>query len=149
MPYADFEQSAKVLDVKRLGKQRVETYQILKVLLHVKKHPQAKPAWYHHPAVLMWKGYEKLLCLYGIAMCTEWKLRGYEDSLEKKFVRLLGTISDQKQIPSWLETPKFHLAHRSNLLRKDPKHYRQYWPKLRSDMEYYWPVTVKTLQGET
>ena len=33
LPYPDFERSAKVLDNKRLGKQRVEVLQILNVLL--------------------------------------------------------------------------------------------------------------------
>lgn len=33
LPYADYEQSAAVLDQKRLGKQRVETLQIMQVLL--------------------------------------------------------------------------------------------------------------------
>lgn len=32
LPYEDYEESAKSLDYRRLGKQRVETYQLLKVL---------------------------------------------------------------------------------------------------------------------
>jgi len=53
MPYgSQYDQTAKCLDVKRLGKQRVETYQILKALLGESK------GWRNHPATRMWEGYE-------------------------------------------------------------------------------------------
>ncbi|MFL6108162.1 MAG: pyrimidine dimer DNA glycosylase/endonuclease V [Marmoricola sp.] len=32
LPYADFEKSARALDTKRLGKQRVETIQVVRAL---------------------------------------------------------------------------------------------------------------------
>ena len=59
LPYADFERSARALDAKRLGKQRVETIQVVRAL--------TRPGygWANHPAVLMWKGYEEALGRYG------------------------------------------------------------------------------------
>ena len=50
LPYADFERSARVLDAKRLGKQRVEVIQVVRALT------VPGYAWAHHPAALMWKG---------------------------------------------------------------------------------------------
>lgn len=147
LPYRSFTQSAKVLDNKRLGKQRVEAWQILTTLLHLKKHPNAKPARYHHPAVLMWKGHETLLAWYGYIMCEEWKIqRGFKDTLLRKFACAYAEIHDPVE---WLNvarltwlTPAFIKSHRSNLLRKDPKHYRKYWPKLPDNLPYIWPIRI-------
>ena len=51
LPYPDIIDSAKVLDTKRLMKQRVESYQILNTL-------QGKSTgWQSHPAVRMVRGY--------------------------------------------------------------------------------------------
>ena len=68
LPYADFEESAKALDYRRLGKQRVEALQILRANLGMTK------GWVNHPAAKMWKGHEITLCKYGIAMCMEWRI---------------------------------------------------------------------------
>src|ERR671917_433293 len=59
-PYADFEQALRTLDLKRLGKQRVEVIQIVRALT------VPGYAWSSHPAVLMWKGYEEPLGRYGL-----------------------------------------------------------------------------------
>ena len=40
LPHRDFEQSAKCLDMKRLGKQRVEAYQLLLIM-----HDPNKKGW--------------------------------------------------------------------------------------------------------
>src|SRR3712207_9220014 len=50
VPVADFEESARLLDSPRLGKQRVETLQILRAL----ELPDY--GWASHPAVAMWRG---------------------------------------------------------------------------------------------
>jgi len=49
-PYSDFEESLRTLDLKRLGKQRVEVIQIVRALT------VPGYAWSSHPAVLMWRG---------------------------------------------------------------------------------------------
>ena len=61
LPYASFEDVARTLDRKRLGKQRVEGMQILNVLA---KPPGYTGAWANHPAVKMWRGYENALKQY-------------------------------------------------------------------------------------
>jgi hypothetical protein len=73
-PYADFEESLRALDVKRLGKQRVEVIQIVRALT------MPGYAWSSHPAVLMWKGYEEALGRYGLTSCEVWTERGFGDS---------------------------------------------------------------------
>ena len=48
VPYPDLHDSAAVLDYRRLGKQRVEAYQIIRAALHLSK------GWGNHPATRMW-----------------------------------------------------------------------------------------------
>ena len=62
-PFSDFEASMRVLDRKRLGKQRVEVIQIVRALT------VPGYAWGSHPAALMWKGYEEALGRYGLTAC--------------------------------------------------------------------------------
>ena len=77
LPYPDFRKSAQSLDNKRLGKQRVEAYQIWRVLKGFTK------GWRRHPAVLMWEGYTCFLAMYCNACIDEWVLRGYKNNMEK------------------------------------------------------------------
>lgn len=133
LPFADFDKSAKVLDRARLGKQRVETLQILKAL-------HTGSGWSNHTATKMWIGYESALIEYGIAICKEWRARGYKDTcLEKiqayhEHFRIRG-----KCLPHWLGDKDFHLSHRSNLLRKDYEYYSKHFPDEPSDLPYIWP----------
>lgn len=144
LPYPDFHKSAQVLDRLRLGKQRVEAKQILLTLDRLKNSPKGVTIpWGSHPAVKMWAGYEVSLCLYGDAICDEWKNRGYKDTLQPFFVKTAMdfVIAGKQPInPSWLGNEVFHSSHRAALLFKDVKHYSQFnWaesPKL----DYIWPV---------
>lgn len=136
LPYQDFSQSAQVLDMRRLGKQRVEAYQIAKVLLD----PSAKAGWRNHPAVKMWRGHEGALVLYTKAICTEWKRRGYKDTVEGKIedlARQFNVIATDP--PSWLGDEELHQSHRSNLIRKLPEHYQTFWPTVTPELPYVWP----------
>ena len=60
LPYSSFNKSLKVLDWRRLGKQRVEAMQILNVLL---ERTETK-GWRNHPITRMSEGYEPALQLY-------------------------------------------------------------------------------------
>jgi hypothetical protein len=128
LPYPDFRSSARALDDRRLGKQRSEALTILRVLDGKVK------GWRHHPAVLMWKGYERALKLYMNACIDEWVRRGFRNSMRKAGVR--GRV----EYPPWFGDPKFHACHRSNLLRKDPVYYGRHGWKEPPDMPYCWPV---------
>lgn len=133
LPYSDFERCAKVLDNKRLGKQRVEAYQILLCL--------EKPnRWINHPAVKMWKGYESKLYQYVLTMCCEWVNRGFNDSILNKVNRFARTPYFLNPIPPWLGNKVLHASHRSNLLRKDQVWYGQFNWKEPNDLPYYWPT---------
>jgi hypothetical protein len=133
LPFPSYSQSASVLDNKRLGKQRVEAMQIHKALLY------ADYGWQRHPAVKMWRGYERSLADYGVDICLEWIRRGFEDEvcLEYFLDNQIGSI----MIPWWFGDVEFHASHRSNLLRKDRGWYGRFgWPEP-DDLPYVWPVT--------
>jgi len=128
LPYPDFTTSAQVLDSRRLGRQRVEAYQILRVLSGLTQ------GWVSHPAVRMWRGWETALSAYMNAMIEEWVERGYRNRMLR--IALTGDF----EMPPWIGDAAFHAAHRSNLLRKDPGHYRRFWPHEPDDLPYIWPV---------
>lgn len=136
LPESSFTDSASILDDKRLGKQRVEAKQIYLSLT------DPDYGWKHHPAVKMWRGHEGSLLWYGQIMCVEWRIRGHEDSLYDYFHHAIGygPLAHNDTLPPWVGDSRFHLAHRSNLMRKDPIHYSQYYAGVPNDLPYFWPT---------
>lgn len=136
LPYPNFSQSARCLDNKRLGKQRVEAKQIYLALT------DPTYGWQHHPAVKMWRGHEAALAHYGKLICVEWIRRGFQDTLFSWFdsciidAAIMGKTSCD---PAWIGNESFHASHRSNLLRKDPVWYGQFGWAEPNDLPYVWP----------
>lgn len=134
LPSSDFAECARVLDRQRLGKQRVETMQILKALIH-------DSGWRNHPATKMWRGHEGRLAEYNLAICDEWTARGYKDTCRDKTLALLADAGPTSyDDPAWMGDPAIHASHRSNLLRKDPEFYSQFGWTESDDLDYVWPV---------
>ena len=133
LPYADFPMSARSLDNRRLGKQRVETLQILNALTN------PSYGWQNHPAVKMWRGHIPHLVLYGLAICEEWKRRGFNDTCAEKIAAHMPSDCEAVSPPKWLGNADFHASHRSNLLRKEPSHYSQFHWVDGPDLPYVWP----------
>lgn len=129
LPYPDFNSTARCLDYKRLGKQRVECKQIINALVL----PNA--GWKNHPAVKMWEGHIDWLIEYMSVVIIEWERRGYKNSIVAPVDLCRG---DPK--PPWLGSRAFHRSHKSNLLRKDPDHYGRLGWKVPNDLPYIWPV---------
>jgi hypothetical protein len=145
VPYADFEQSLRALDTKRLGKQRVEVIQIVRALT------VPGYAWSSHPAVLMWQGYEEALGRYGLTACDVWTERGFGDSCAATIaadlraygvtrIRHYAELAAADALPRWLFDEAVLVSHRSSLLRKDPEHYGPLFPGTPTDVDYLWPV---------
>lgn len=135
LPYADFPMSARSLDNRRLGKQRVETLQILNALTN------PNYGWQRHPAVQMWRGHIPHLVLYGLAICDEWKRRGFNDTCAEKIAaHMPADTGIPSQPPRWLGNADLHASHRSNLFRKEPEHYAQFHWTDGPDLPYVWPT---------
>ena len=99
LPYPTFEFTAKTLDWRRLGKQRVEGMQIINAI----ENPN-KQGWH-----------------YTNIMIDEWVSRGYNNTMKKYDVYDSDII-----YPAWLRYEPFHASHRANLLRKDYKYYSHF-----------------------
>lgn len=144
LPHASFARSAADLDRQRLGKQRLENMQLLRALLI----PGA--GWANHPAAKMWRGHELALFAYHRAIVHEWhNVRGYKDTTLRKAENIIDEAragygwlptAYGDATPPWLGDPDFHLAHQSNLIRKDPEHYGPLYPGVSPDLEYVWPA---------
>ena len=130
LPYPGLHMSAMSLDRQRLGKQRVETLQLLKALAGETK------GWVNHPAAKMWRGYENALVIYGVAMCDEWIRRGYQDTCRDKILAYRDDTA--VVVPQGLGREDVHASHRSTLLRKDPQHYKQFGWDESDDLPYVW-----------
>jgi hypothetical protein len=146
LPVPGFAESATLLDVRRLGKQRVETIQVLRGL--------TRPGygWRHHPAVKMWLGYTEALVRYGLEMCAVWTAGGRGDTCAVTLAGELAEYSgararteaelrDAGELPPWLGWEEFHRSHRSSLVRKDPAHYGPLFPDADPDLPYVWPTS--------
>lgn len=154
LPFADFTRAARALDDKRLGKQRVETIQIVRALT------VPGYAWSSHPATLMWKGYEEALGRYGLTCCDAWTERGFGDTCAATIVTDLraagvGPIRSESELqaagalPPWVGDDELHQSHRSALVRKDPAHYGSQFPSVPPDLPYVWPVrSERVLEAE-
>lgn len=145
LPYPDFERSARVLDTKRLGKQRVETIQVVRALTW------PTYGWANHPAVLMWKGHEEALGRYGLVCCQAWTELGFGDTCAVTIaadlrgfgidtIRTQAELAVGEALPPWLGEEQVHVSHQSALVRKDPERYRPLFPDVPDDLPYAWPV---------
>ena len=145
LPYADFEESARALDPKRLGKQRVECIQVLRGLT------VPTYGWRHHPAVKMWRGHEEALGRYAFTVCEVWTELGFGDTCAATLgsdlaaygvssVRSQPELAAAGALPSWLGDEEFHRSHRSSLLRKDPDFYGPRFSDVPDDLPYVWPL---------
>ncbi len=147
LPDPDLRRCARLLDDRRLGKQRVETFQILRALTW------RSYGWKNHPAVVMWRGHVPALVLYGLVVCDEWRRRGYADTVAASLLAFTGgrtprwrDLLARGALPPWLGDPVLHASHRAALLRKDPVHYEALHPGAHVDedltADYVWPGSV-------
>jgi hypothetical protein len=145
LPYPDFEATARVLDSRRLGKQRVEVIQIVRALT------RPDYAWKSHPAVLMWSGFEEALGTYGQVMSRVWVEQGFGDTCAATIAADLAAVgidglrSQEElaaagELPAWLGDEALHRSHQSALARKDPEFYGPRFPGVPADLPYLWPV---------
>lgn len=126
VPYADVNESASVLDNKRLNKQLLEGRQIYNIIAG----NRTTGGWVRHPAVLMWRNYDMGLYSYLTAMRDECESRGI--SWEKNWLAIEDIHNnnwhrgDSVVMPPWIGDERIHQSHRNNLYRKDPEYYAEF-----------------------
>lgn len=142
VPETRFDWSVRVLDRQRLGKQRVETLQIMKALAGLSK------GWVNHPATRMWRGYEYALLVYQHYTVEEWKRRGYKDTCFAKTQAVYDMFFDTSfykscdiGMPHWWGDNRVHDSHKKALVFKSPEWYNVIYPEFVGEYDYYWPVS--------
>jgi len=162
-PYKDFTMSAQALDNKRLNKQVLECYQILKVLSS--EDPRA--AWRNHPAVKMWRGSEAVLWNYTMTMVGEADERGIKTDKNLENLKALYETEGKywgMDDPTWfndsVKMARVNATHKANLYKKDPQYYFEFYsalsdgnnqpccPDRKEPCKYYW-VTHEDTKGES
>lgn len=146
LPYSSFDRSAAALDLRRLGKQRVETLQILRALTF------EDYGWRNHPAVTMWAGYTNALVAYGVAVTRQWQKAGFGDTVLPQLLEFLdfGPLRTQRELagagelPPWLGKRSLHRSHQAALLRKDPDHYGPLFRNVDPQLPYVWPEVERS-----
>lgn len=152
VPFADFDESASVLDNKRLNKQLLEGRQIYDIL----SSQRTTGGWVNHPAVKMWRGYNTALYTYLIAIKNECVRRNIQ--VEKNW----NAIENMRKwdygtgvnlvMPPWWDDERVHQSHRNNLYVKDPMYYAEFGNDDRitccDACNYFWPTHVLMYNGE-
>jgi hypothetical protein len=151
LPYKDFTKTAKALDSKRLNKQILECYQILNVL----SNDDPRAGWRNHPAVKMWRGHEKALWGYAMAMLFEASSRGIKTDTNEKNLRTAWRLNADNWgsgEPDWytdeVAMKRLTTTHKANLYKKDPIYYFDFFssvaksnpccPNRKEPCKYYW-----------
>lgn len=137
VPSTSFVECARVLDRRRLGAQRGEGLIVLRALTD----PYATGAWANHPAVRMWRGHARAFCAYSIAICREWRARGFEDGCLEQYVSAWCSLDEPVTLPDWWGVHPIHEQHRRELVRRLPEHYGPIWPDVEptTEKELVWP----------
>lgn len=168
LPYPDIKKSAQSLDRERLGKQRLEAYEII-LLLEEYDRTGVIPTkgWSSHPAFRSWLGFTNHLKVYFNFIVREWIERGYKNNMPlypidetpynivqifydgSRFVYETDKINEYS-FPLWVGFPPFYLSHQAALLRKNPQYYKfMYHETLIPfiNVGYLWPCHMKSLES--
>lgn len=125
-PYVDWWMSARVLDDKRLGKQRVEAKQVMMVILRkMGLIRDGRRGWLNHPIVIMYynggRPYFRDLIGYFNACVEEWRRRGMASSISLSNIEhLISSVASAEGHPL---THAHEVEYRRVLILKSPEHY--------------------------
>ena len=144
VPYADLNESASVLDSKRLNKQLLEGRQIYDIISSARR----TGGWINHPAVKMWRNYDMGLYSYLKAIKNECVKRGIQTEKNWDAIEQMHENNwhrgDNIVMPAWWNDERVHQSHRNNLYVKDPIFYAEFVNDNRitccQDCNYFWPT---------
>lgn len=142
LPYADYEQSAKIFNNELLEDQIMAVNIILDALHQVNE----SSGWNNSPGVLMWMDYEPQLCILGLALCTVYETRNgrrheFEDRIQWHLDCATGGSFTMRK-PPWSGLAILHQSHQAELIRRHPK-YVMHFPDVSVSTPIFWPVPLK------
>lgn len=155
LPFPDFEESCNALDTVRLGKQRIEAFQIWKAATSATKN-----GWSNHVVTRMWKDYLVALRKYLIICCRVYGSRKTKKGKFCQNTKMLQHIEENRLevqehetvvMPPWIGNSQFHDSHKSMLYHKGVQNvadglfkenpYANFQP-FSHITEYHWPVPL-------
>ena len=113
---SSFEESARVLDTRRLNCQIKECNQMYRAIIG------ESIGWRNHCVTRLWENDRYALMAFAWECYFELKKRGKNPS------KPCGVYYPKVKPPAFLEDAKVVDAMKSHLLAKLPEHYKQYWP---------------------
>jgi hypothetical protein len=168
LPEYSFTASARALDNKRLGKQRVETLQLLQAIARGPTRIKSKNGvdkvvktpWRNHPACKMWLGFESQLIRYGQIICKEWQSRGFRDTCYEKISALQEIIFNKEELEDISYTDRELMENAGGITDEEIEdsiiHPHWYTKELveshrsnliRKNSEFYKPKWPETIEG--
>lgn len=143
LPFGSFMATAECLDMRRLGKQRIETKQILQCLLG-----EGSTGWANHPIVQAWAGYEEGLAVYGLYISAEWRDRKYLDNqfpwFQEYRLKIRNGGRHMTQFPPWTRMSEVHEAYKRLLVWKQPEIYEEVFDFVQiTEPEFPWELLRK------
>lgn len=155
LPFPDFEQSCNALDTFRLGKQRIEAFQIWKAVTS-----QSKKGWANHVVTRMWKDYLVALRKYLVICCRVYGSRKTKKGKFCQNTKMLEHIKENNLevqehetvvMPPWIGDAQFHDSHKAMLYHKGVQNvatglfeenpYTEFKPYSHIS-EYHWPIPL-------
>lgn len=163
--FAPLNYTCRVLDNKRLNKQKVEAKEILDATM------RTSGGWINHPAVNMWRGYANGLKYYFNRIVEECIKRGFNNTMHiyeftqqqldnihyetiEEYIESKNQCKNQDKnqnqdqiiMPWWFTWPPLLYSHRCSLLRKMPIYYERFFSKDclgdYLDRGYIWPTNL-------
>lgn len=126
--------TARKLDDRRLGKQRVEAKQIIDAL------EDRTSGWSNHICTRGWIGYTEALKDYYNIIVKEWIKRGKKNTMK------LYKLEEKPEYPPWATCKKIQYSHQARLIQKDPVFYKKRFspPEEYHELSYIWPAKWTT-----
>jgi hypothetical protein len=155
LPFPDFEKSCASLDTIRLGKQRVEAFQIWKALT-------SKTKWSNHVCTRMWKDNIVALRSFIVICCRIYSQRKTKSGKFCQNTKMDQHIQENDLVvkpnelivlPKWFGDDKFHDSHKAMLYYKGventknglfPTNPYEQFEKYSHITEYYYPIPLIT-----
>jgi hypothetical protein len=92
----------------------------------------------------MWRGNAVALAYYHATLIMEWQFVRQKRNTRHVLTAYMPEIMEKPEwneiLPKWFNNLDFFIAHRSNLIRKLPEHYKPMWPDVPDNLPYIWPV---------
>lgn len=144
-------ETACCLDNKRLNKQIIECYQIIRIIMRkIGILDDGKKGWLNHPVLKFWQAENGKWCIFQLEQYIRTMIRRYEEifkkqhSISSKLDEMMEYIKENPNeniLECWANikwSSKVYDTMASNLIRKNENHYKKFFPNHKPIEGYVW-----------